>query len=118
MHEPKVMFLDEPTVGLDPQGRRHLWESIAALRQKGLTVFITTHYLQEAEECERVGIIDQGKLIAIGTPSKLKAEVASTTASSLEDVFIELIGRQLRDEEATPRARLLSFGRRGGEHTR
>jgi ABC-2 type transport system ATP-binding protein len=118
MHEPKVMFLDEPTVGLDPQGRRHLWDSIKAVCQKGLTVFMSTHYLQEAEECDRVGIIDKGKLIALGTPAALKTEIMGTTQSSLEDVFIKITGRQLRDEEATPRARLLSFGRRGGEHTR
>ena len=118
MHEPKIMFLDEPTVGLDPQGRRHLWESIAALRERGLTVFMTTHYLQEAEACDRVGIIDRGKLIALGTPSRLKLEVTGKEESSLEDVFIELTGHGLRDEEATARARLLSFGRRGGEHTR
>ena len=118
MHEPKVMFLDEPTVGLDPQGRLHLWESIAALRQSGLSVFMTTHYLQEAEACDRVGIIDQGKLIAIGQPSRLKAEVTGSSESTLEDVFIKLTGHRLRDEEATPRGRLLSFGRRGGEHTR
>ncbi len=118
MHEPKVMFLDEPTVGLDPQGRRHLWESIAALRKEGLTVFMSTHYLQEAEECDRIGIMDKGKLIALGTPAELKVKVMGTLQSTLEDVFITLTGRQLRDEEATPRARLLSFGKRGGEHTR
>lgn len=116
MHEPAILFLDEPTLGLDPQGRRHLWESIAALRGQGLTVFMTTHYLSEAEACDRVGIIDHGDLIALGAPSELKAKEGE--GSSLEDVFIALTGRQLRDEGATPRARLLSFARRGGEHTR
>jgi ABC-2 type transport system ATP-binding protein len=118
MHEPKVLFLDEPTLGLDPQGRRHLWEHIAALRQEGLTVFMTTHNLQEAESCDRVGIIDQGRLIALGAPAELKAKVGGSKERSLEDVFIELTGRQLRDEEATARTRLLGFARRGGEHTR
>jgi ABC-2 type transport system ATP-binding protein len=118
MHEPKVLFLDEPTLGLDPQGRRHLWERIAELRKEGLTVFMTTHYLMEAESCDRVGIIDQGKLVALGAPAELKAKVVGAEESTLEDVFIELTGRQLRDEEATPRSRLLSFARRGGEHTR
>jgi ABC-2 type transport system ATP-binding protein len=118
MHDPKVLFLDEPTLGLDPQGRRHLWERIAALRAEGLTVFMTTHYLMEAESCDRVGIIDGGHLIALGTPAELKRQVVGTAEGSLEDVFIELTGRKLRDEEATPRSRLLSFARRGGEHTR
>jgi len=118
MHEPKLLFLDEPTLGLDPQGRRHLWERIEALRSGGLTVFMTTHYLQEAEACDAVGIMDRGKLIALGSPTELKAKVASSPESNLEDVFIELTGRALRDEAATPRARLLSFARKGGEHTR
>lgn len=118
MHRPRLLFLDEPTLGLDPQGRRHLWESIAALRGEGLTVFMTTHYLYEAEACDRVGIIDGGRLVALGTPAELKTSVTGHDESSLEEVFIQLTGRQLRDEEATPRARLLSFGRRGGEHTR
>lgn len=118
MHEPLVLLLDEPTLGLDPQGRRHLWERIATLRERGLTVFMTTHYLQEAEGCDRVGIIDHGKLIALGKPAELKASVAGSTGASLEDVFLRLTGRQLRDEEATPRARLLGFARRGGENTR
>jgi ABC-2 type transport system ATP-binding protein len=118
MHEPDVLFLDEPTLGLDPQGRRHLWERLATLRQGGLTVFMTTHYLQEAEIYDRVGIIDGGKLITLGAPSELKHQVLGTDEGSLEDVFLELTGRTLRDEEAGPRARLLSFAQRGGEHTR
>jgi ABC-2 type transport system ATP-binding protein len=118
MHDPKVLFMDEPTVGLDPQGRRHLWESIDKLRGEGLTVFMTTHYLQEAEACDRVGIIDHGKLIAIGSPDQLRDEAEIEGATTLEDVFIALTGRGLRDEAASPRARLLSFGKRGGEHTR
>ncbi len=118
MHDPQFLFLDEPTIGLDPQGRRHLWESIAALRGRGLTVFMTTHYLPEAEACDRVGIIDAGKLVALGTPAELKVSTTGSAESSLEDVFIELTGHQLRDEEATPRDRLLNFARQGGEHTR
>ena len=118
MHGPKVLFLDEPTLGLDPQGRRHLWDRIASLRTQGLTVFMTTHYLQEAEACDRVGIIDGGRLIALDTPSALKLKVLGTTEGSLEDVFLALTGRKLRDEEAKPRDRLLGFARKGGEHTR
>jgi ABC-2 type transport system ATP-binding protein len=118
MHEPKVLFLDEPTVGLDPQARRHLWESIRALRGEGLTVFMTTHYLEEAEDCDHVAIMDHGQVIALGSPTELKGRLEGETERSLEEVFLELTGRELRDEAATPRARLLAFGRRGGEHTR
>ncbi|WP_018461940.1 ABC transporter ATP-binding protein [Thermus oshimai] len=118
MHGPQVLFLDEPTLGLDPQGRRHLWESIAALRGRGLTVFLTTHYLVEAEACDRVGIIDQGRLVALGSPAELKRQVLDTPEGSLEEVFIALTGRALRDGEATPKDRFLGFRRRGGEHTR
>ena len=118
MHRPGLLFLDEPTLGLDPQGRRHLWERIEWLRGRGLTVFMTTHYLQEAESCDRVGIIDDGRLVALGTPEELKSSVRAGPEASLEDVFIELTGRQLRDEEAGPRSRMLAFAKRGGEHTR
>ena len=118
MHDPKVLFLDEPTVGLDPQARRHLWESVRSLRREGLTVFMTTHYLEEAEGCDRVAIMDRGEVIALGSPAELKPQVDGAPLGSLEDVFLDLTGRELRDEEATPRARLLAFGKRGGEHTR
>ena len=118
MHDPKVLFLDEPTVGLDPQARRHLWESIRTLRREGLTVFMTTHYLEEAEDCDRVAIMDHGEVIASGSPGELKGDRDGTATRSLEDVFLDLTGRALRDEGATPRARLLAFGKRGGEHTR
>jgi len=116
MHDPGVLFLDEPTLGLDPQGRRNLWDRIEALRQGGMTVMMTTHYLQEAASCDRVGIIDRGKLVAIGPPASLVEETPG--AADLESVFLALTGRALRDEEATPRARLKAFASRGGEHTR
>uniref|UniRef100_A0A7C1FBX3 ATP-binding cassette domain-containing protein n=1 Tax=Ammonifex degensii TaxID=42838 RepID=A0A7C1FBX3_9THEO len=73
LHRPAVLFLDEPTLGLDPQTRSHIWEYIRNLhREFGTTVFLTTHYMEEAEVCERIGIIDHGKLIALDTPSGLK----------------------------------------------
>jgi ABC-2 type transport system ATP-binding protein len=118
MHGPDVLFLDEPTLGLDPQGRRNLWERIAALRAEGLTVLMTTHNLPEAEACDRVGIIDGGRLIALGTPRELIALHADPDSGTLEDVFIELTGRALRDEGASARDQMVSFARRGGEHTR
>ncbi len=116
MHDPSVLFLDEPTLGLDPQGRRHLWERLEALRREGMTVLMTTHYLHEAEACDRVAIIDDGRVVALGKPADLVAE--HPDATDLEDVFIALTGHQLRDEEATPRALMKGFAKRGGELTR
>lgn len=117
MHSPSILFLDEPTLGLDPQGRRHLWERIDALRREGMTVLMTTHNLPEAEACDRVGIIDAGKLVEIGPPAELVARHVGQDGD-LEDVFIALTGKQLRDEAATARDMMVSFARRGGEHTR
>lgn len=117
MHKPSLLLLDEPTIGLDPQGRRHLWARIASLRESGMTVLMTTHNLAEAESCDRVGIIDHGKLVAIGPPAQLIA-AQGEGAKTLEDVFIALTGRNLFDESATGRDRLLGFARQGGEFTR
>jgi ABC-2 type transport system ATP-binding protein len=106
VHTPKVLFLDEPTTGLDPQARRNLWELIADLKKSGLTIIITTHYMDEAEElCDRLAIMDNGQIIALDTPRNLikallkrgftkKQEVK---LASLEDVFIDLTGKELRD---------------------
>jgi ABC-2 type transport system ATP-binding protein len=77
VHKPKVLFLDEPTTGLDPQSRAHMWDEIRRLRAEGMTVFITTHYLDEADAlCDRVAIIDYGEIVAAGTPAELKRDVA------------------------------------------
>ena len=116
MHDPGVLFLDEPTLGLDPQGRRHLWERLEALRRDGMTVLMTTHYLHEAEACDRVAIVDAGRVVALGAPADLVAGTAG--ARDLEDVFIALTGHQLRDEEANARAVMRDFAKRGGELTR
>ncbi|MDV2989989.1 MAG: ATP-binding cassette domain-containing protein [Dehalogenimonas sp.] len=76
IHQPKVLFLDEPTIGLDPQTRRNIWDHIKRLQeQTGLTIFMTTHYMEEAENCDRIAIIDYGKIVALGTPEKLKDSV-------------------------------------------
>jgi ABC-2 type transport system ATP-binding protein len=96
VHDPKIAFLDEPTVGMDPQSRRAVWGVITALKQRHTTVILTTHYMEEAEAlCDRVGIIDGGKLIALGGPEQLKAEFE---AENLEEVFIRLTGRRIREE--------------------
>ena len=118
MHEPQVLFLDEPTLGLDPQGRHHLWDSIGRLRGRGLTVVMTTHNLAEAEACDRVGVMDEGELRALGTPATLREQAGLESDATLEDVFLSLTGRALRDEGADPRDRLLAFAKQGGEHTR
>lgn len=118
LHSPKVLFMDEPTQGLDPQGRQNLWDHITTLKAEGLTTFMTTHYLQEAEACDRVGIIDHGQLIALGSPAELKQQVLGDEGGSLEEVFLTLTGRDLRDEAASPRARMMNFAKKGGEHTR
>jgi ABC-2 type transport system ATP-binding protein len=94
MHRPKILFLDEPTIGLDPQTRAHIWDYILKMRREtGLTIFMTTHYMQEAEVCDRVAIIDHGNIIALDPPAKLKE---THNEKTLEDVFLKLTGRQIR----------------------
>lgn len=86
MHRPRVLFLDEPTVGLDPQVRRQIWDLIRDLNRKGVTILLTTHYIEEAELlCQRVGILSHGKLIALGTPSGLTAEIGRFVVESLDE---------------------------------
>ena len=96
LHEPTLLILDEPTVGVDPQSRILIYENLARLNRAGMTLLYTTHYLKEAEElCSRVAIIDNGTTIAEGSPAELTA--AHSGARGLEDVFIKLTGRELRD---------------------
>ena len=75
VHEPKLLFLDEPTSGVDPTARRAFWDLIYELAESGVTILVTTHYMDEAEYCERVGIMRDGKLLAIDTPSTLKKDI-------------------------------------------
>jgi ABC-2 type transport system ATP-binding protein len=109
MGDPDVLFLDEPTTGLDPQARRQLWDLIERLKEDGRTIVLTTHYMEEAERlCDRVAIVDHGKVIALGSPTELTAAIAKTDfvplseprrhSATLEDVFVSLTGRHLRDE--------------------
>lgn len=107
INDPKVIFLDEPTTGLDPQARRSLWELIRNIQARGTTVIITTHYMDEAEYlCNRVAIIDAGKIIALDTPDKMIDNLVATgferprevKKANLEDVFIQLTGHALRDD--------------------
>ncbi len=171
LHSPRVLFLDEPTIGLDPQTRRRIWDYLARLRSEtNMTIFLTTHYLDEAEPCDRVGIIDHGKLIVIDTPNALKSRVGadvihlSTTDDekmknlletkydvtvkdvkgelafekenaeeflirvvedfkpyltsigvrrpTLDDVFLKLTGREIRDEDVPPKHSMSSIASR------
>ena len=106
VHGPKVFFLDEPTTGLDPQARRHLWELIEHVRAKGVSVVMTTHYMDEAEIlCDRIAVMDAGKIIALDTPKNLIKQLLDRGFSkkqhveqaNLEDVFIDLTGKELRE---------------------
>ncbi len=107
LHEPDVLFLDEPTAGLDPQTRRSFWKHLDVLReQRGMTVFLTTHYLEEVEAADSVTIIDAGSVVAQGSPSELKARLPPEFAhgkSALEDVFVYLTGSHIREDEASSR---------------
>jgi ABC-2 type transport system ATP-binding protein len=106
VNEPRVLFLDEPTTGLDPQARRHLWDLIRAIKKRGITVVLTTHYMEEAQLlCDRLAIMDSGKIIAMDSPKNLitqllgrgfkKPEVVER--ADLEDVYIDLTGKALRE---------------------
>jgi ABC-2 type transport system ATP-binding protein len=99
LHHPEVLFLDEPTLGLDPQTRNHIWGYLKELnRTEGITVFFTTHYMEEAERvADCIAIIDRGTIIAEGSPAELMRQ---TNTNSLEDAFLSLTGRRIREEEA------------------
>jgi ABC-2 type transport system ATP-binding protein len=106
VHNPRVFFLDEPTTGLDPQARRNLWDLVRKVRDRGVTVIMTTHYMEEAELlCDRVAVMDNGKIVAIDTPHNLVKQLLGrgftkqqhVEQANLEDVFIDLTGKALRD---------------------
>jgi len=107
INQPKIIFLDEPTTGLDPQARRNLWELVRDIRSSGTTVIITTHYMDEAEVlCDRVAIMDSGKIIALDSPDRLIDKLVATgferpkevKKANLEDVFIQMTGKEWREE--------------------
>ncbi len=98
MGDPSLLFLDEPTVGIDPQSRNNIYETIFSLRDKGKTILYTTHYMEEADRlCNRIAIMDGGSIIMMDTPQNLKSRIGPPETTTLEDVFLNLTGRKLRD---------------------
>lgn len=107
INQPKIIFLDEPTTGLDPQARRNLWDLIREIRDQGTTVIITTHYMDEAEQlCDRIAIMDEGNIISLNSPDKMIDDLLASgfekpkqvKAANLEDVFIHLTGKEIRED--------------------
>lgn len=96
IHEPKIVFLDEPTGGVDPLTRREFWEMIYEASQRGTTIFVTTHYMDEAEYCHRVSIMVDGSIVALGTPAELKKQFA---AESMNEVFLQLARQATRQAD-------------------
>ena len=98
MGHPQLLFLDEPTVGIDPQSRNNIYENIINLQKQGMTILYTTHYMEEADRlCNRVAVMDGGKIIAMDTTHNLKKQIGDPDRVTLEDVFLKLTGRSLRD---------------------
>jgi ABC-2 type transport system ATP-binding protein len=110
LHTPKVLFLDEPTLGLDPQTRNHIWSYVQrVVKEQGMTVLFTTHYMDEADRvADEIAIVDHGKIVARGTAQSLKD---STGAVTLEEAFIALTGHAIRDEEASTQQRMRDFSK-------
>ncbi len=117
LHHPKVLFLDEPTLGLDPQTRNHMWTYLQELnKSEGITVFFTTHYMEEASRiAQRIAIIDHGKIIATGSSEQLQQQ---TQTDSLEDAFLKLTGDVIRDQDASATDRLRTRRQQRGGNRR
>lgn len=95
IHEPKIVFLDEPTGGVDPVTRRNFWDMIAAAAERGITIFVTTHYMDEAEYCNRISMMVDGKIKALDSPANLKKQF---NADSMDAIFYELARGAQRSE--------------------
>lgn len=102
IHKPKILFLDEPTQGLDPHARQLIWGHIRNLNKQGMTIFLTTHFMDEAEQlCERIAIMDKGQIVTMGSPEELKKK---HSANNLEEVFLKTTGSNLANEEVNEKA--------------
>jgi ABC-2 type transport system ATP-binding protein len=111
IHEPRVVFLDEPTTGLDPQSRAHMWDEVRRLRADGMTVFLTTHYLDEADAlCDRVAIIDNGEIVAEGTPEELKREISGDVVTVSLNGSTSAAARLLKPQDFVTRLETLDDG--------
>jgi len=115
IHHPKILYLDEPTIGLDPQTREHMWSYVKNLNQtEDITVFLTTHYMEEAEKvASRIAIIDHGKIIAEGSAQDLKSK---TNTNSLGEAFLKLTGKVIREQEAGKADNFRRRSRAWGRH--
>jgi ABC-2 type transport system ATP-binding protein len=113
LHTPKILFLDEPTLGLDPQSRNQLWTHVKTLNEsEKVTVFLTTHYMDEADRvAQRIAVIDHGTIVAQGSPTELKQQ---TQTESLEAAFLKLTGSAIRDEQASSVDQMRQFARAWG----
>ena len=102
LHEPEILFLDEPTSGIDPLARRAFWRAITALAQSGVTIVITTHFMEEAEYCDRIAIQDAGRMLALGTPRAVRAQAGGAGAADMNSAFIAIVeqGRARRRRQA------------------
>jgi ABC-2 type transport system ATP-binding protein len=105
LHQPEILFLDEPTSGADPLARREFWRRITALSEQGVTVIVTTHFMEEAEYCDRVAIMDAGRILAQGTPAEIRSRGRPDGAKepTMEDAFIAIV-EEARDREASPQS--------------
>jgi ABC-2 type transport system ATP-binding protein len=101
LHSPKILFLDEPTGGVDPVTRRQFWEMIYETAATGITVFVTTHYMDEAEYCDRVSIMNDGRIVALDTPENLKKQYGAT---SIEEVFVKIARPPIAHKSGTKNA--------------
>jgi ABC-2 type transport system ATP-binding protein len=104
LHEPEILFLDEPTSGADPLARREFWRRITALSEQGVTVVVTTHFMEEAEYCDRIAIMDAGRLLAQGTPAEIRslARAEAGRVPTMEDAFIAVVEEARRHESTRP----------------
>jgi ABC-2 type transport system ATP-binding protein len=111
IHEPKIVFLDEPTTGLDPQSRAHMWDEVRRLRDEGTTVFLTTHYLEEADAlCDRISIMDGGEIVVEGTPESLKQDISGDVVTLGVTGSVEAAEKLLRAEPYVRRSEALEAG--------
>jgi ABC-2 type transport system ATP-binding protein len=105
LHEPEILFLDEPTSGTDPLKRRQFWRRITSLSEMGTTIVITTHFMEEAEYCDRIVIQDAGRLLALGTPKEVRTQAqGKETSLTMEEVFIRIVEHSRQQNDAAAAA--------------